>query len=136
MSDREAIQELINRYSLAVSRRDWPGVAAVFSPDARWELAGSPIKLEGPKVGQGLKDLVESTSSTLVQMNAPATIEINGNTAKARSIMHEVADVEAENKHVELYGVYEDELVKRDGQWLFELRVFNTLNLRSTPLKV
>jgi len=38
--DRLAIQDLIYRYSDAVTRADWHQCEAVFSPDATWE---SPI---------------------------------------------------------------------------------------------
>ena len=35
--DRLAIQDLIYRYSDAVTRADWPQCEAVFAPDALWE---------------------------------------------------------------------------------------------------
>jgi hypothetical protein len=35
--DRLAIQDLISRYSDAVTRADWQQCAAVFAPDALWE---------------------------------------------------------------------------------------------------
>lgn len=135
MSDRDEIQELISLYSLAISRRDFATAGSVFSSDASWEVVGTPFKLEGPTIGAGLKNLVESTSTWLVQRNSPAVIQIDGERARATSLIHEVADVEAENKHVEMYGVYEDELAKRNGKWLFRTRSFNILNMRQTPLK-
>jgi ketosteroid isomerase-like protein len=136
MNDKAEIQDLINRYTYSVNVRDWAAIASVFSTDARWELVGNPqMKFEGPGLGAGLRSIIEPNSS-LIQMNTPALIEVRGDRATASSTMHEAGDIKTENKYFSMYGIYNDELAKASGRWLFVSRRFTILNLRITPLNV
>ena len=40
LGDRIAIRDVIDRYSDAVTRRDWPNVGATFHDDAVWSVGG------------------------------------------------------------------------------------------------
>jgi hypothetical protein len=93
------------------------------------------MKFEGPGLGAGLRSIIEPNSS-LIQMNTPALIEVRGDRATASSTMHEAGDIKTENKYFSMYGIYNDELAKASGRWLFVSRRFTILNLRITPLNV
>ena len=46
LADRIAIEDLIYRYSDAVTRADWDQCEATFAPDATWESPGLELRFE------------------------------------------------------------------------------------------
>jgi uncharacterized protein (TIGR02246 family) len=135
MGKRGKIQQLLNRYSEAVTRRDWSGLAALYAEDAVWEGTGKlDMRFEGRQaIAQGFAGIIEPMSM-FVQMNAPAVIEVHGDRASARSTIHELGDVPAEGTRFELYGRYQDELVRHKGEWLFHHRRFVGITRQVSPI--
>ena len=138
MHDEYAIQDLISRYSDAITRRDWQTVSSVFAAGASWQVLGVPeFRFEGDKVGSGIRSLVEP-ANYLIQMNTPAIVQVNGNTATARSTIFETGEYEAGRFQpfkcrFESFGIYSDRLRKDDGSWRFAAREFTMLNMRIIP---
>ena len=131
--DRLAIQDLINRYSDAVTRADWDQCEAVFAPDAAWE---SPLGLRFESRAAFL-EVLRSTTSTdlLIQTPHSSVITLIGpDRAKATSTIHELSRgvVPANSKlgkagaeiNVDQFGIYYDDLARIDGLWKFTRRVF------------
>jgi ketosteroid isomerase-like protein len=134
MLDKIEIQDLISRYSDAITRRDWEAVTSAFSPEATWHVVGQPaFQFKGRDVGPGIRSLVEP-SNYLVQMNTPALIEINGDEATARSTILESGEYEAGKfqpfkARFDSFGTYEDVLRKVDGRWRFASRRFTMIKM-------
>lgn len=133
LSDRLAIRDVIDRYSDAVTRRAWPEVGATFHEDAVWS-AGAPFNLEHrtraaieTRLSGGIAAL-----EFLVQMAHSVVIEIEGDRATARSIIHELGRNAALRSGLFLVGVYNDALSRREGRWAFERRHFEPLYLDTT----
>jgi ketosteroid isomerase-like protein len=134
MSELPAIQNQINRYTDAVNRHDWAVFPAIYARDATWEGLGLKLKFEGlVAITKGLSEIVEAMVA-FVQMNSPAVIEVSGDRAFARSTIHEHWDVPAEGTRTDIYGRYEDELVKIDGQWMFRARRFHPISRRTIKI--
>jgi ketosteroid isomerase-like protein len=134
MSDLAAIQNHINRYTDAVNRRDWDAFPKIFAEDATWEGIGIDLKFKGLKaITKGISGIVDAMS-WFVQMNAPALIIPYGDRAVARSAIHELGDVPKTGMHFDVYGRYEDELVKIRGFWRFKRRVFIRISRKETPI--
>ena len=51
------------------------------------------------------------------------------------STIHEHWDIPAEGKRTDIYGRYEDELVKVDGTWMFQARRFHPTSRRSIRIE-
>ena len=135
MAKRGKIQQQLNRYSDAVNRRDWKAFASLYAEDAIWEGTGElAMRFEGrDAITQGFAGII-GAMSMFVQMNAPGVIEVRGDRASARSTIHELGDVPADGTRFELYGRYEDELVRRHGEWLFQHRRFVPGTRQITPI--
>jgi len=130
MSEHMAVQQVITRYCDAVTRRDWAALAAVFAPHATWDVFGHvTFHFQGDALVPGIRGIVESTGA-LVQMNAPALIEIDGERATARSTIYELGTNLGKTQRFEEPGVYEDVLEKIDGQWKFVSRRFTILHFQ------
>lgn len=131
--DRLAIQDLINRYSDAVTRADWDQCEAVFAPDAVWE---SPLGLRFESRAAFLEMLKPTTSTdVLIQTPHSSVITLTGpDRARATTTIHELsrgkapADSELGEAggeiNIEQYGIYYDDLRRIDGEWKFTRRVF------------
>jgi len=134
IADRLAIQDLLSSYSAAVTRHDFPAIGPLFTADATWEVIGAPQKFafKGAEIGPGIKAAVE-VAADLVQINTPALIQINGDTATAQSTVHEYGDMADRSARAAATGTYEDVLKKVDGKWKFQSRVFTMRQLWILP---
>jgi ketosteroid isomerase-like protein len=63
MTDYEEIQNLVARYADAVTRRDFEALAAIFTPDAVWDVTGgTQLRFEGAELVPGIRGVVEKSS--------------------------------------------------------------------------
>src|SRR6476659_5179005 len=88
--DRLAIQDLIYRYSDAVTRADWPQCDAVFAPDALWE--SPPLGLRYESRDSFLETLRATTNyDLLIQTPHSSVITLAGaDQAHATTTIHEM----------------------------------------------
>jgi hypothetical protein len=132
--DRLAIQDLIARYSDAVTRADWPQCEAVFAPDAVWESPPLGMRYESRA---SFLDVLRATTTydLLIQTPHSSVVTLTGaDTATATTTIHELtrgvgfADTKfgetGADLNLEQYGVYYDDLARIDGAWKFTHRLF------------
>jgi SnoaL-like domain len=132
--DRLAIQDLIRRYSDAVTRADWQQCEAVFSPDAIWE---SPILGLRYESRASFLDTLRATSTydLLIQTAHSSVIAFTGiDQARATTTIHEfirgmaiaetTLDATGAHSNFEQYGIYFDDLARIEGSWKFTHRLF------------
>ncbi len=133
--DRNAIEQLIYRYSDAVTRADYVQMATEFAHDAVWE---SPIlgmhfdtarefidfQAEG---STALDVLIQTASNPVVDLLAGDRATA---TTNVREIIRGAASVDGPFgpagtvTNVDQYGIYFDELAKFEGAWKFTRRTF------------
>jgi len=125
VSDRLAIRELVERYTLSIVRRDWDTMAACFHENARWHLAGGSYDFQGlAAVREGLIGIVGGMEF-LVQMTHGVNIdELTADRAKVTSLINEVARRPGAEGGVFALGIYYDTVTKVGGRWGFEERYF------------
>jgi hypothetical protein len=140
--DRLAIQDLIFRYSDAVTRADWDECLKVFAPDAVWESPGMGMRFDTPAAFVGLLTQTSSTSELLIQTpHGPVIDLIGSDRAKSTTTVHEVTrgvvvgetsyGEEGSDINFEQYGIYFDDIARIDGEWKFTHRVFVPLYVSS-----
>ena len=134
-TDAEQIQDVILRYNLCINRRDWAGIGAFFAENAVWEAPAVPgARFEGrEQIAAQIPKLV-GTTDILTQMNTPSLIAVEGDRATAQCTVRETGSIFAADTRFEAHGIYEDELVRRDGAWLFARRRFVVLENWHYPL--
>jgi len=134
--DRDAIEQLIYRYTDAVTRADYEQMATVFADDAVWE---SPILgMHFTSAREFIDFQIEGSASldVLIQTAANPVIDLVGpDRATATTNIREIirgtnaGDVvfggaEGDELNIDQYGIYFDEVVKVDNTWKFARRVF------------
>ena len=148
IEDRAAIEQLLMRYATALNTQDADTYVSLFTSDAVFELRRSTDEppFLGPFVGRdalrrqwfpdaaagsaGERDSLEFGPMRHVTTNYE--IDIAGDRATVRAFFMEVVS-NGDNRPpgsnpptIHAMGRYEDELVKRDGRWLFSKRVVIT----------
>jgi hypothetical protein len=131
--DRLAIQDLINRYSDAVTRADWKQCEKLFAVDAVWESPAG-LRFEG---AESFVDFLRPTTSydVLIQTPHASVITLTDiDKASATTTIHELtrgvglADSEfgaaGAEINLEQYGIYHDDFARIDGEWKFSRREF------------
>lgn len=121
LEDRIAIRELNEIYADGVVRIDPETWGSVWAEDAHWDLMG--MKADGREAIVGFWTQAMTGFKAVSFHCVPSSIEIDGNSAKARCQTQEVM-MTKEGKTRVIGGLYEDELEKRDGRWVFTSRVF------------
>jgi hypothetical protein len=132
--DRLAIQDLLYRYSDAVTRADWGQCEAVFAPDAIWESPAMGTRFEDRAAFlEVLK--ATATSGVLIQTASAPVIRLTGpDRAQATITVHELVrgatvidstyGAEGAELNFEQYGVYFDDIARTGGEWKFTHRLF------------
>lgn len=119
--DRQAIAELAGVYADGVVAFDVERWGSTWADDASWDMMGHLIegKAAITEFWLGAMSGFEAVSF----ISVPCAIEISGDTAKARLQTQEILkSKDGTTRHVG--GLYEDELIKQDGRWLYSKRVF------------
>jgi hypothetical protein len=131
-NDRAAIMELQSRYLFALDFRDAETYASTFTEDGALHWARGEIK--GRKaIYDFIASGIYNPAGSAENGKWPAAsrhfvtnqiIKVDGNTARSFSYWFEATNNTADRKTMVLglFGHYEDELVKIDGQWYFKKR--------------
>ncbi len=135
ISDRLEIQELLVRYSHCIDTRNFDGLDEVFTADAFIDYT----PFGGPKGGLGeTKAFLEKAMvifKSFQHMIANTVLELDGDTATARTICHNpmVLDREGEES-VFFCGLwYLDDLVRTDAGWRIRKRVEERCYVHNQP---
>ena len=134
--DRAEIEDLMARYLFAIDYFDWDAYVATFAPDGELEFA-SGISKGREAIRKSVTDFSKGIGrfyhtedgqpAKLRHVILQSVIRVEGDRAWARSLWVEMANHgPGDTMKMGTYGIYEDELAKIDGQWLFTRR--NVLN--------
>lgn len=127
MLDKVEIQETISRYHEAASLRDWDRLLATFHPDAVWEVPALGVRCQGHDELRATMPALVEAIEYLVQINAPAIIDVDGDTASARSLIRECAQLRDGGVMMDVVGRFVDELVRASDGWRFTHRTFTII---------
>ena len=133
LEDRFAIRELVERWSDGTNNHDWEALEALFSEDAVWDV-GEPLnfRIQGRReIVAGLREKMRP-SQYVVQMPHAIIVTVRGDTASARSTIHEVCRF-ADGTGLEMMGTYFDELVREPRGWRFRRRDYRCTLLNPQP---
>jgi len=124
IEDRLAIRELNDTYGDGVVRMDAQTWGSVWAEDATWHFMGQ--ELEGREAIVGLWTGAMSNFDAVSFSCAPASIEVDGDTATSRIQTQEILKgKDGSTRHIG--GLYTDQLAKKDGQWLFTHRAWELI---------
>ncbi len=127
MLDKVEIQQTISLYHEGASTLDFDQLMATFLPDAIWEVPGMKISKQGLDDIRSTMSALMASVEYLVQINAPAVIVLDGDTAAARSLIRESAKFRNQPGLMDVVGQYRDTLQRTSDGWKFARRTFTIL---------
>jgi hypothetical protein len=130
--DRAEIEDLMARYLFAIDYFDWDSYVETFAPDGELEFASGTYKGRD-EIREALKKFSarigefyhteNGKPATLRHVILQSSIRVEGDHAWARSLWVEMANHgPGDTLKMGTFGLYEDELKKIDGHWLFAKR--------------
>lgn len=134
--DRAEIEDLMARYLFAIDYSDWDAYVATFAPDGELTFASGTskgreaIRAAVTKFAEGIGRFYHTADGKPAKLRhiiLQSVIRVEGDRAWARSQWLEMANHgEGDQPKIGTYGIYEDEMKKLNGEWLFAKR--NVLN--------
>ena len=121
LEDRNAIRELHETYGDAVVRANAEDWGKVWTQDAHWNLMGTAV--------DGREAIVALWSQAMGAFEAvsfhciPSATLVDGDRATGRCQTQEYMKLKDGTTRA-IGGLYEDEMVRVDGRWLYAKRVF------------
>ncbi len=124
-----AIRRLIGLYCDAVNRADAEAAGNLFAEDCRVRIADGPEIVGSDILVQGMRQSFGAFDFLRMQCGVVA-IDVEGDHAKARLLVHETTHKPGADDLGELWGNYEDEYIRLPEGWRFQRRHY-TLQLRA-----
>ena len=124
--DRMAIQHLAQEYADGVMQRDVDIWGGTWATDGEWHLAPGMDPVKGRDTLKGFWTNVMQGYPEVLHWVQPGLVTINGDTATARFYVQENIK-DAEGNQFRVAGVYNDELVRENGEWKCAVRRFSTM---------
>lgn len=124
MSDEIAVQQTLNTYSVNASLGKLEEMVATFLPHGVWEVPDIGARFEGQDSILAGAKLINESLEYIVQLNSPAIIKVNGDTATAQSVIRECGKYAGTQRSLEVLGLYSDKLVRTPDGWRFAVRTF------------
>ncbi len=130
--DRAEIEDLMARYLFAIDYHDWDAYADTFTEDGELEFARGTSRGR-PAIRETVAQFAENIGkfyhtedgqpANLRHVILQSVIRVEGDRAWARALWLEMANHGPQDTmKMATYGIYEDDLAKVDGRWLFARR--------------
>ena len=121
LEDEKEVKRVLVEYGEFLDARDYASYAALFAKDGVWTggfgTFSGPAAIEAmleENMGTHPDDYINKEN---FHLNTTMVVDVDGNTARARSRYLFVTASPDNRPVVTLAGRYEDELVREDGEW-------------------
>lgn len=125
-TDIQDIQTLAQIYADGVMQRDAEIWGNTFAEDGAWQLAPGMDPVQGRDNLKAFWTSVMAGYPNVLHWVQPGIITVDGETATARFYVQENIK-DAEGNSFRVAGVYNDQLVRENGEWKFALRKFDAM---------
>lgn len=134
--DEMAIRQRVGRFADAANRVDGDAFARLWAEDAVWTI-GPPVdaRFDGRHaITEAFLGLLRTRWEFFVQLPSAIVVDIDGDEAKARCYVNEIARAQDGTGNFNL-AVYRDHLVRSGPGWVFQRRDYDVLYLDQSPLQ-
>ncbi|MGH7090743.1 MAG: nuclear transport factor 2 family protein [Stellaceae bacterium] len=123
LEDKDAIREVLAEYCFRLDGGRFAEMAALFTEDGTWDTAfGKAVgRAAIADLARDLRTRAGNNRPRAIHLVTNIAIALNGDHARVRSNWTVVQN-SAEGPKIGSGGSYDDEMVKRDGRWLFRYR--------------
>lgn len=126
LQDRLLIRDLVGAYSDAAFRGDVEAWLACWTEDAVRSFGGQETR--GKAALRVFWDQVWTTIEKMAFFSELGAVKVAGDRASARCYTQEILFLKGRAGRREVLGVYDDELVRENGVWLFARRDYKSFD--------
>ncbi|GAB3102366.1 nuclear transport factor 2 family protein [Aestuariicella hydrocarbonica] len=128
VEDRLAIRELIETFAVGVTTIDPDLWGSTWAPEGCWKTPSMPAVVEGKEaVVEKFKQMMAYINfMSMSAVPSPTDLVFDGDKAIGRTYCRELIFPKAGGQKI-VIGFFDDEYVKRDGQWLFTSRLYTVI---------
>lgn len=136
LEDKDAISRIIQDYAVRLTSRDYDGYVALFAPEGTWRN-GDTLKTGRAEIKAMLTAMFPNTPPNYVNKDSymivtNIRIDLKGDRATSTSRQLSVIRGKGDGMPTPvLSGMYEDEFIRRNGEWKILHR--NDITLIPTP---
>ncbi len=135
LADEAGIRRLAAQFCDACIRYDRTLFRSLWAAEGIWKITEPfPAEAGGVEEIVALLDVLLGMYEFFVQMQHSGVITVTGDTATARWVMQEVGRGKNGTLFYNNYGLYDDEMVRRDGAWRFVKRTYQYVYIDHSPL--
>jgi uncharacterized protein (TIGR02246 family) len=125
LEDREEIRNLLQEYRRTLDLRDLRAFSELYADDGSW--SGASGTATGPNaihdmLVAALPENLPAPSATLWHWITDPAITVDGDRATAQSFWMHVRRSDGDTPLLPTLGHYQDDLVRENGRWRFQLR--------------
>ena len=125
---KRQVSELIDRYATSYNRRDWKTVFNCFLPEVTF-VETAPLNITINNLEEYKRVDHDAQMKAWVLLMSSRVIIVEGDTAHATVMVHETGHT-LNDEDMDVVGMYEQRIVRRDGAWYFAQILFHPLVLR------
>lgn len=125
IQDRILIRELYDTFADGAYRMDRAAWLGCWTEDGHW--ISQYFDLQGKEAIAAMFDRIMAPISATIFFAQLGSVEVAGDTARCRALQREELLMSTGGIWY-LTGRYEDELVRRDGRWLFRRRHYHVMS--------
>jgi len=129
--DQQRIRDLQSRYADICSRQKFDELPTLILPDAniRLDLRGRSLDFTGPEeIGDFIAASIEPFDFfQFLIRNSVVDVDESGETASGRLWMSELRHVRETGQWSTIFGLYHDQYVNVDGEWMISARQYHSL---------
>ncbi|HEX7656813.1 MAG TPA: nuclear transport factor 2 family protein [Sphingomonas sp.] len=131
VEDELAIKRVVLEYAVKLDARDFDGYVALFAKDGTWQN-GTTVKHGHDEIRQMLVGIYGNPPPGYVNTDSyrivsNVLVDIDGDHATAHSRQLTIMRGENGTPTPRLSGIYDDELVREDGEWKILHRIDRTI---------
>lgn len=136
IKDELEIRNLAGRFSDAANRRDFDAFGELWTKDAKWQVLDPfPFHAEGAEtIKTKIAEMIEMFEM-FTQMTHAGVVEINGDTAVGRWTVQEMLKGKDGKTFQNNVAMYDDEMKRVDGKWLFARRTYHYIYFDESELR-
>ena len=135
LADEAEIRRLTAQFSDACVRYDRTLFRSLWAPEGVWKISEPfPAEVAGVDNVVALLDTLLGMYEFFVQMQHSGVITVSGDAATARWVMQEFGRGKEGTLFYNNYGLYNDEMERRDGAWRFIKRTYQYVYIDHSPI--
>jgi hypothetical protein len=128
------LRSLANHYADGINRADFGDVGRCWAPDGTWRVPApfNILRSGREEIVRRLADRRAEVDIVVMLVGTVVVTEASADRIVGRTTIEEVGRLNAE-RGLHVFGLYDDELVKINGQWHFQNRTLNLLAVDNSP---